>query len=162
MNIKIFYSNKLRETDRTIKLVYLVKKAVKASLEYMNFPYDCEVSLTFCGDEFIRELNCKYRKKDSATDVLSFPLNDFSSGDEPDEELNELGDIVINIERAAVQAEEYGHSLEREVAFLAIHSTLHLLGLDHERSEEEDEFVCSLQDEIIKEVFSEKDGDNRQ
>jgi probable rRNA maturation factor len=150
MNLRIYYSNKLKETSRTVKLVYLVKRSVKATLGYMNFPYDCEVSLTFCGDEYIRELNAKYRNKDSVTDVLSFPLCDFRNGDEPDEELNELGDIVINLERAKLQAEEYGHSLEREVAFLAVHSTLHLLGLDHERSEEEDEFVCSLQDEIMK------------
>lgn len=150
MNLKIYYSNKLTETKRTLKLACLVEKAVKAALNYMNFPFDCEVSLTFCGDEYIKKLNAKYRKRDTATDVLSFPLCDFRNGDEPDEELNELGDIVINLERAQTQADEIGHSLEREVAFLAIHSTLHLLGLDHERSAEEDEFVCSLQDEIIK------------
>lgn len=152
MNLKIYYSNKKKETSRTVKLVYLVDRAVKAALEYMNFPYDCEISLTFCGDDDIRELNKKFRNIDKATDVLSFPLLDFRGGDEPDEELNELGDIVINLDRAAKQADEYGHSLEREVAFLAVHSTLHLLGLDHERSEEEDEFVCSLQDEIMKEI----------
>lgn len=152
MNLKIYYCNKTKETSKTIKLVYLVDRAVKAALTYMNFPYDCEVSLTFCHDDYIQELNKKYRKRDQATDVLSFPLLDFRNGDEPDEELNELGDIVINLDRAAKQAEEYGHSLEREVAFLAVHSTLHLLGLDHERSEEEDEFVCSLQDEIMKEI----------
>ncbi|MBR0303274.1 MAG: rRNA maturation RNase YbeY, partial [Clostridia bacterium] len=120
------------------------------ALGYMNFPYDCEISLTFCTDEYIKELNSKYRGRDAATDVLSFPLHDFRNDEEPDEELNELGDIVINLERASQQAQEYGHSLRREVAFLAVHSTLHLLGLDHERSEEEDEFVCSLQDEIMK------------
>ena len=149
MNLRIYYSNKLKETKVTISYVYLVKRAVKAALGYMNFPYDCEISLTFCGDSYIRDLNSKYRGLDSATDVLSFPLCDFRNGDEPDEELNELGDIVINLERAKAQAEEYGHSIEREVSFLAVHSTLHLLGLDHERSAEEDEFVCSLQDEIM-------------
>ncbi|MBR6052102.1 MAG: rRNA maturation RNase YbeY [Clostridia bacterium] len=152
MNLRIYYSNKLTETSETVKLVYLVHKAVKAALGYMNFQFDSEISLTFCGDEYIRGLNAKYRNKDSATDVLSFPLCDFRNGDEPDEELNELGDIVINLERAKKQAEEYGHSFRHEVAFLAVHSTLHLLGLDHERSAEEDEFVCSLQDEIMKEL----------
>ena len=150
INLRIYYSNKLKETSRTVKLVYLVKRAIKETLNYMNFPFDCEVSLTFCGDDYIRELNAKYRDRDSVTDVLSFPLNDFRNGDEPDEELNELGDVVINLKRAEEQAAEYGHSLEREVSFLAVHSTLHLLGLDHERSEEEDEFVNSLQDEIMK------------
>ena len=152
MNLRIYYSNKLKETSRTVKLVYFVKKAIKETLNYMNFPFDCEVSLTFCGDDYIRELNAKYRDRDSVTDVLSFPLNDFRNGDEPDEELNELGDVVINLKRAEEQAEEYGHSLEREVSFLAVHSTLHLLGLDHERSEEEDEFVISLQDDIMKQL----------
>ena len=152
MNLRIYYSNKLTETSETVKLVYLVKKAVKAALGYMNFQFDSEVSLTFCGDEYIRELNAKYRGRDAVTDVLSFPLCDFRNGDEPDEELNELGDIVINLKRAKEQSEEYGHSFRHEVAFLAVHSTLHLLGLDHERSEEEDEFVCSLQDEIMKEL----------
>ena len=152
MNLRIYYSNKLAETSETVKLVYLVRKAVKATLGYMNFQFDSEISLTFCGDEYIKELNAKYRNKDSATDVLSFPLCDFRNGDEPDEELNELGDIVINLERAKKQAEEYGHSFRHEVAFLAVHSTLHLLGLDHERSAEEDEFVCSLQDEIMNEL----------
>ncbi len=152
MNLRIYYSNKLTETSETVKLVYLVHKAVKAALGYMNFQFDSEISLTFCGDEYIRGLNAKYRNNDSATDVLSFPLCDFRNGDEPDEELNELGDIVINLERAKKQAEEYGHSFRHEVAFLAVHSTLHLLGLDHERSAEEDEFVCSLQDEIMKEL----------
>ncbi|MBR6918206.1 MAG: rRNA maturation RNase YbeY [Clostridia bacterium] len=156
MNLKIYYCNKLKETSQTVGFVYLVNKAVKATLGYMNFPYDCEISLTFCGDEYIRELNSKYRNKDSATDVLSFPLCDFRNGDEPDEELNELGDIVINLERAKIQAEEYGHSIEREVSFLAVHSTLHLLGLDHERSKEEDEFVCSLQDGIMKNLKLER------
>ena len=150
MNLRIYYSNKSKDTKETIELVYLVKKAVKATLGYMNFPYDCEISLTFCGDDHIKELNAKYRDKDAVTDVLSFPLHDFREGEEPDEELNELGDIVINLKRAAEQALEFGHSLRREVAFLAVHSTLHLLGLDHERSEEEDEFVNSLQDEIMK------------
>ena len=152
INLRIYYSNKLKETSRTVKLVYFVKKAIKETLNYMNFPFDCEVSLTFCGDDYIRELNAKYRDRDSVTDVLSFPLNDFRNGDEPDEELNELGDVVINLKRAEEQAEEYGHSLEREVSFLAVHSTLHLLGLDHERSEEEDEFVISLQDDIMKQL----------
>lgn len=149
MNITVYYSNKLRETKKTINFVFLVKKAVKAALDYMNFPYDCEVSLTFCGDDYIKEINAKYRGKDAVTDVLSFPLNDFRNGDEPDEELTELGDIVINLKRAEEQAVEYGHSIEREVSFLAVHSTLHLLGLDHDRSSEEDAFVNELQDGIM-------------
>lgn len=152
MNITVYYSNKIKETPETVGLLFLVKKAVKTTLEYMNFPYDCEVSVTFCDDEYIKSINAKFRNKDTVTDVLSFPLNDFRNGDEPDEELTELGDIVINLKRAREQAAEIGNTYEREVAFLGIHSTLHLLGLDHERSEDEDKFVCELQDAIIKEM----------
>lgn len=150
MSITVYYSNKLKETTETVGLLFLVKKAVRETLEYMNFPYDTEVSVTFCGDEHIRELNNKFRGKDSVTDVLSFPLYDFRNGDEPDEELTELGDIVINLKRASEQASEYGHSYEREVAFLAVHSALHLLGIDHEVSEEEDKFMRELQNEVMK------------
>lgn len=149
MSITVYYSNKLKETSETIGLLFLVKKAVKETLEYMNFPYDTEVSVTFCGDEHIQELNAKFRSKDSVTDVLSFPLYDFRNGDEPDEELTELGDIVINLKRAFEQAAEYGHTFAREVAFLAVHSTLHLLGIDHEASEEEDEFMRELQKAVM-------------
>lgn len=150
MSITVYYSNKLKETTETVGLLFLVKKAVRETLDYMNFTYDSEVSVTFCGNEHIQSLNAKFRNKDAVTDVLSFPLNDFRNGDEPDEELTELGDIVINLERAKEQAEEYCHSYEREVAFLAVHSTLHLLGIDHEVSEEEDKFMRELQGEIMK------------
>ncbi len=152
MSITVYYSNKLKETTETIGLLFLVKKAIRETLDYMNFPYDTEVSVTFCGDEHIRTLNAKFRNKDTVTDVLSFPLNDFRNGDVPDEELTELGDIVINLKRAKEQADEYGHTYEREVAFLAVHSTLHLLGIDHEVSEEEDKFMCELQNEVMKKL----------
>ncbi len=157
MILNVFYCNKERDTTETVCLLFLVKKAVKAALGYMNFDFDSEISLTFCSDDHIKELNAKYRDRDAVTDVLSFPLNDFRNGDEPSfDDVCELGDIVINLTRAREQAEEYGHSYEREVAFLAVHSTLHLLGLDHEASEEEDKFVCELQDAIMKEIGLER------
>ena len=109
----------------------LIKKAVKTTLKSENWQGRAEVSVTFVDDEQIKELNAAHRGIDSATDVLSFPLND---GDDIGEE---LGDIVISMERADYQAKEYGHSLDRELAFLAVHSTLHLLGYDH-MTEEED------------------------
>ncbi len=149
MSITVYYSNKIKETPETVGLLFLVKKSVKETLDYMNFPYDTEVSVTFCGDDYIKEINGKFRNKDAVTDVLSFPLNDFRNGDEPDEELTELGDIVINLNRAKEQAAEYGHSYEREVAFLAVHSTLHLLGIDHEVSDEEDKFMRELQNAVM-------------
>ena len=87
-----------------------------------------EVSVTICNDEYIHELNKEYRGKDKATDVLSFPILEF---DTP-EVMTLLGDIIISVDTASKQAEEYGNTLERELCFLAVHSSLHLLGYDHE------------------------------
>ena len=91
-----------------------------------------EVSVVFCDDAYIRQLNRDYRGLDKATDVLSFALNE---GEEPDvydgPAHHLLGDIIISLDTAARQAEDYGHTLERELAYLAIHGMLHLLGYDH-------------------------------
>ena len=126
-----------------------IRLAVEAALAYEGIGGACEVSLTLCDGEYIRALNAEYRGKDAATDVLSFPLFE---EDEPildGEDLIPLGDIVINVDRAAEQAKELGHSTLREIAFLSVHSTLHLLGYDHERGVEEDEDMCRRQREII-------------
>ena len=128
----------------------VVREAVKATLDYEDFPYDAEVSVTFCDNAYIKELNSKFRGVDKHTDVLSFPM--YEDGNFEIEECISgavLGDIVISLERAKEQAAELGNSFLREVAFLTVHSTLHLLGYDHERSEEEDREQCRLQKEII-------------
>jgi len=91
-----------------------------------------EVSITLTDNVYIHELNMKYRNIDRPTDVLSFALNE---GEEPEivdgPVVNMLGDIIISVERATEQAAEYGHSIEREIAFLTVHGMLHLLGYDH-------------------------------
>ena len=139
------------EVDYYLKSV--IRSAIYQTLIHERFPYDAIVSVTFCDNEYIRGLNRRYRDKDSATDVLSFPLYDNGEFD-----MSEcisgamLGDIVISVERAKEQAKELGHGFIREAAFLAIHSTLHLLGYDHERSKEEDEAQCEAQREIISKV----------
>ncbi len=127
----------------------VIASAIRETLAYENFTQDVEISLTFCDGPYIRELNREYRNKDTETDVLSFPLFDEDEEDPIEEETLPLGDIVLNIDRAAEQARELSHSTLREMAFLAIHSTLHLLGYDHERSEEEDADMCARQREII-------------
>ena len=91
--------------------------------------------MTYTDNQQIHELNLQYRGVDRPTDVLSFPLMDFSG--ESDEPVVSLGDIVISLEKAQEQADEYGHSFEREVAFLTVHSMLHLLGYDHMEEDEE-------------------------
>lgn len=137
----------------TPKITYALKlacrRAIETTLDHELFDKDTEVSVTFCDNEQIRELNRDYRDKDRATDVLSFPQYEpFEAAQETDEPVM-LGDIVISLERAAEQAREVGHSFLDEAAFLCIHSTLHLLGYDHERSTADEEDMCRRQREIV-------------
>ena len=131
----------------------LVRRAVKTALAAEKTDFPAEVSVTFTDDEGIRVLNRDYRDKDAPTDVLSFPL--FEEGEDRGFDRDPLtgavllGDIVISAERAERQAAEFGHSVQRELAFLAIHSTLHLLGYDHERSEEEEKDMFERQEKIL-------------
>ena len=149
--IKFSATDKFDEVNYNLKSI--VREAILRTLDYEDFIYDAEVSVTFCDNAYIKKLNKKYRNKDKATDVLSFPIYD--NGDfDPAECISGavLGDIVISLERAKEQACELGHSFIREVAFLTVHSTLHLLGYDHERSKEEDELQCRLQKEIVSTI----------
>lgn len=130
-----------------------VETAVRGALLYENIDGECEVSVTFTDDVGIHELNRKFRGVDRPTDVLSFPMYTFRDDDMPPiGELLTLGDIVISVERARTQAEEYSHSLKREIAFLAVHSTLHLLGYDHETSEQDEREMFARQDEIMQRI----------
>lgn len=136
------------------KLKMLVRRAIVETLAYEHFCNGAELSVTFTDNEGIRALNRDYRKIDKETDVLSFPLTDFDGGEEPptDELDVALGDIVISLERARAQAEEYGHSFEREVAFLTVHSMLHLMGYDHVNGEEEEAEMRRRQSEILEKM----------
>ena len=150
--IKIYFTNEqsLFRITRTLKK--LVRTSVSESLAYEGFCNDCTVSVTFTDNEGIRALNAEYRNIDRETDVLSFPLTDFEAGEEPpvDEPEVGLGDIVLSLEKTKAQAEEFGHSFEREAAFLCVHSMLHLLGYDHVNSEEEDAEMRRRQREILE------------
>lgn len=117
----------------------LIRRAIEETLHMEGFEGATEISLTFTDDEHIHELNLKYRNKDASTDVLSFPL------DEDDA----LGDIVISTDHALAQAKEYGHSIEREICFLVVHSMLHLLGWDHERSQDEEDAMFERQEAVL-------------
>ena len=131
----------------------LIRRAITQTLKSEDFPYEAELSVTLTDNEEIRALNSEYRGIDRATDVLSFPLYEDGEIDEGDVMSGEpigLGDIVISLERAKAQAEEYGHSFERETAFLCVHSVLHLLGYDHERSKEEEEDMFARQEKVLE------------
>ena len=137
----------------TYRMKSAVRRAAEETLDTENFPYDAELSVTFCDNAYIHTLNKKFRGVDRPTDVLSFPL--YEDGDFDMTECiggAMLGDVVISLERAAEQAAEIGHSLVEEVAFLTVHSVLHLLGYDHERSPEEEELQCAKQREIMKKI----------
>lgn len=142
----------MNDTDGkvTYKLKMLVRRAIVASLEYEGFCNNAEVSVTFTDNGGIRALNSQFREIDRETDVLSFPLTDFEGSEEPptDEMSVALGDIVVSLEKAEEQAEQFGHSFEREVAFLCVHSMLHLLGYDHMEQDEEQE-MRRRQSEIL-------------
>ena len=110
----------------------LIRRACIATLKYENFENDAEIDVTIVGDKKIKEINNEFRNFDKATDVLSFPLGEDGVYDKnPVTGACMLGDIVISAERARHQADLYGHSLSREIAFLTVHSMLHLLGYDH-------------------------------
>ena len=110
----------------------LVRRACKAVLRFEKFEKPAEVSVIFVDDEEIHQMNNEFRGIDRATDVLSFPLCEAGEYEvSPESGCVPLGDIVISLEHAEAQAAEYGHSFEREVAYLTVHSMLHLLGYDH-------------------------------
>ena len=153
MKLKIYFENDQRKHAIKYKMQMLIRHTILETLDYEGMENDVEVSVTFVDDEGIRELNNKFRGMDKPTDVLSFPLLDYEGeSEEPffDELCHNLGDIVISLERAMAQANEFGHSFEREVAFLTAHSMLHLLGYDHEISEEDDADMRRRQNDIME------------
>ena len=126
------------EVDGAEPYAALLRRVIPAALEAEGVPFPCEVDVLFTDDEGIHQINLEQREVDRPTDVLSFPMFDLQPGELPTEEdadpgddLVPLGDMVISLERAKAQGEEYGHGTRREVAYLAVHSVLHLLGYDH-------------------------------
>ena len=130
--IKVIISNTQKAVTIPTGVRMLVRRCCHAVLVQENFEGSAEISVTFVDDEQIKELNKKHRDIDKSTDVLSFPLGENGKYDvNPETGAKILGDIVISMETAVRQAEEYGHPLQREIAFLTVHSMLHLLGYDH-------------------------------
>jgi len=143
--MKIYIKNNQTDMVLTAEAKAFIIKAVKAVAKAENLAGDFEVSVYLCGEDEIRELNKKYRNKDKVTDVLSFSGEDDII----------LGDIVICAKRACEQAYEYGHSVNRELAFLTVHSMLHLLGYDHEEDTDRmlmEELQKTITDKVIKRI----------
>ncbi|MGI6413010.1 MAG: rRNA maturation RNase YbeY [Syntrophomonadaceae bacterium] len=127
---KVVYSKELQK---------IINEAIKTVARLHKLPSNSEVSVLIVDNSYIQEMNLIYRNCNQPTDVLSFAMNEMVD-EEPDidfpSEVNVLGDIVLSLEQAEIQSQEYGHSLEREVGFLICHGMLHLLGYDHENDEE--------------------------
>ena len=132
MKVKVNITNVQKNIVLPVGTKLLVRKACIASLVEEKFANNAEVEVTFVNDEQIKEYNKQYRDIDKSTDVLSFPLGENGVYDTNPETNNKmLGDIVISVEHAVAQGELYGHGLRREIAYLTVHSVLHLLGYDH-------------------------------
>lgn len=130
--VKVIISNEQDEIRIPTGVRMLVRRCCTAVLVHENFSDPAEISVTFVDDDEIHRLNKEFRNIDRATDVLSFPLGENGVYDTNlDTGAKMLGDIVISIPHAIDQAERYGHSLQREIGFLTVHSMLHLLGYDH-------------------------------
>lgn len=124
--MKIYYDDRQEDIEITDEIKELIKKSVKAVLKIENLEENVEVSVSFVGDDEIKGLNRDFRGVDKVTDVLSFPIDD-----EFMIENKILGDVIINTKRVMEQASELGHTNERELSYLTVHSILHLLGYDH-------------------------------
>lgn len=165
MTINIEY-----ETDKPLELDYetIIKDVVNESVDYEKCPYEAEVNVILTDNEAIHQINKEHRNVDSATDVLSFPMieykepADFDSLEDdmnvnaedyfnPDSGELMLGDIVISVEKVIEQAEKYGHSKKRELAFLVAHSMMHLFGYDH-MEEDEAKVMEAKQNEVLEQL----------
>ncbi|MCI9503299.1 MAG: rRNA maturation RNase YbeY [Hungatella sp.] len=159
MTINIEY-----EAEKKLGLPWqeIIEEIVEAALDYENCPYEAEVNVVLTDNQCVREINREYRGIDSPTDVLSFPMveyetpSDFRHVEEmfadcfnPETGELMLGDIMISVDKAEEQADLYGHSLERELAFLTAHSMLHLFGYDH-MDEAERAVMERKQEEILE------------
>ena len=134
MSNKVLITNQQKKVKIPSGLRILIRRSCNAVLEFEGYEQPAENSVTFVDNAEIQTLNAQYRGKDMPTDVLSFPLGEDGKYDvDQDTGACLLGDIVISMEKAMEQAELYGHPLQREVAFLTVHSMLHLLGYDHEQ-----------------------------
>ncbi len=158
-----FYLEEEVEVKFDFDYIELAQKIVDFCLDYMEFPYEAEVNLTLTDDKGIHQINKEFRQIDRPTDVLSFPMlsytdpGDFtfldaedSSDFNPDTGEAMLGDIVISVDKVFEQAVNFGHSIEREYAFLITHSMLHLFGFDHMEAEEANVMETKQKDILLK------------
>lgn len=150
MSIKVNITDEQKKIKLPTGTRLLIRKSCIATLKLEGFEDPAEVNVTLVNDEMIKEMNTKFRKIESSTDVLSFPLGENGVYDvNPETGAKMLGDIVISVEHAYAQADLYGHGLEREIAFLTVHSMLHLLGYDHEKGGLEKTIMREKEEKVL-------------
>ena len=154
MNIDFVFDNEVKNFENNYEQDFTA--IIEQALKTLGIEDDVEVSCVLVDDERIHEINREYRHIDRSTDVISFAMEDndqFYVEGMP----RTLGDIFISVDHAKKQAEEYGHSLRREMCFLFTHGILHLLGYDHMTDEQEKE-MFGLQDQILGALSIEREG----
>ncbi len=157
--IKVIISNEQKDVKIPTGVRMLVRRCCNAVLKQEGFEGSAEISVTFVNNEQIHALNKQHRNIDRPTDVLSFPLGENGEYDvNLDTGAKMLGDIVISIEKAVSQAEEYGHPLQREIAFLTVHSLLHLLGYDHEAGGLEAVHMREKEESVLTQLGLKRNG----
>jgi len=145
--LTVLIDNRQESIEISEDIIELIKKTVKTVLDFEKCTVNYEISISLVNNKEIKELNRDYRNIDKDTDVLSFPMINFSEESEDYVMVGEeaidppLGDIVISLEKTKEQALEYGHSFERELVFLLIHGMLHLLGYDHLNIDDEEKMI---------------------
>ena len=156
--VKVIISNEQKSIKIPTGIRILLRRCCNAVLNLEGLKGEYEVNITFVDNKRIRELNSNFRNIDSATDVLSFPMGE--NGDypiNPETNFKLLGDIVISVERAVAQAEDFNHSVRRELGYLTTHSMLHLLGYDHVNGGIEASKMREREEEIMNLVGQPRD-----
>lgn len=158
--LKVYVKNNQNIVKVPVGIRLLIRRCCQAVLATENFGQDAEVSVSFVSNKEIKNLNKVYRNKDQETDVLSFPLTDEDGHEEINSETGAvlLGDIVISLETAVKQADMYGHSLEREIGFLTVHSMLHLMGYDHEKSPLDERRMREKEETVLESLGISRDA----
>lgn len=134
--IRVIITDKQKEIKIPTGLRMLIRRCCNAVLKLDEFKGSAEVNIVLVDNQMIKEINKKHRNKDSETDVLSFPMGkDGKYEINPETGAQILGDIIVSMEKVVSQCESFGHSMQREVAYLVAHGLLHILGYDHEKGQ---------------------------
>ncbi|MDE5945727.1 MAG: rRNA maturation RNase YbeY [Oscillospiraceae bacterium] len=157
--LKVYVKNNQNDIKIPVGIRLLIRRCCQAVLTTEGFKENAEVSVSFVSNKEIRILNKNYRNKDCSTDVLSFPLIEGDNMEKnPETGYVLLGDVVISLETAVKQASNYGHSLEREIGFLTVHSMLHLLGYDHETSSLDERIMREKEESVLEKLGISRDA----